>query len=414
MAILIADENDGFTGSLDISSDFSQPLGNPNVSVNRVAYAGSTYIFYAGQRLGPPDNVPPTAFADITAFGYSNAPIESAPPDENGIPTPSTNTYAFKGDGGFIRLYDAVTGNETSLTIKEAYFTDRLSFSGTTYPASPDYKPEKGAVIDLQEGINARSITFLGGSQTDIIKVAGGALTFDDTLYGRGGNDHLEGGSGNDVIDGGVGNDTLDGGTGNDRLFGGNEVDQLFGREGNDILDGGTAGDRMTGGVGNDTYYVDNVYDAVLEVSGEGTDTVFSSISYALPGPVENVTLTGSATINATGNGLKNVLMGNGAANMLDGGGWDDVLDGKGGADTLIGGAGLDTFVFHKGEANGDTIQDFVGYGKAFGDKIVFEGYGTDAHLDRVSGDIYQIVDGVSIESLTIKGPVDVSDYLFV
>jgi Ca2+-binding RTX toxin-like protein len=266
-----------------------------------------------------------------------------------------------------------------------------------------------------QGSLNAGTITFIDSdTATDILKVAGGALGFDDNIYGYGGNDTLEGGEGNDLIDGGVGNDILDGETGNDRLFGGNETDQLFGREGNDTLNGGLGGDRMTGGIGDDTYYVDNVYDAVLEVSGQGTDTVFSSISYALPGPVENLTLTGSATINATGNGLKNILTGNSAANALDGGGWDDIIDGKGGADTLIGGAGFDTFVFHKGEANDDIIQDFTGYGKAFGDKIVFEDYGADAHLVKLTSAIYAIVDDESVELITTKESVDVSDYLFV
>lgn len=414
MAIIIAGENGGFTGSLDMSENFNRPLGNPNVSINRVAYAGYNSIFYAGQRFGPPDEGPTTAFANITAIGYSNAPPESAPYNEDGIPVPTNKTYAFKGDGGFISLYDSVTGNETSLTIKEAYFSDTLSFSGLMYPASPDYKPAKGAVAGLQEGINASSITFIGGSQTDIIKVAGGALAYDDVLYGHGGNDILEGGAGADRIYGGVGNDFLDGGTGDDRLFGGNETDQLFGGEGNDLLDGGLGGDRMSGGLGNDTYVVDNIYDVVLEQSGQGIDTVLSSISYRAPGPVENVTLTGDAAIDATGNGLRNELIGNRAANILDGGGYDDILDGKGGADTLIGGAGFDTFVFARGEANGDTILDFAGYGSAYGDRIVFKGYDPGASLVKVGAETYQIVDGASLETITIRGVVDVSDYVFV
>jgi Ca2+-binding RTX toxin-like protein len=53
---------------------------------------------------------------------------------------------------------------------------------------------------------------------------------------------------------------------------------------------------------------------------------------------VENLTLTGTAAINGTGNTLNNVITGNGAANALTGGT---------GTDTLTGGLGSDTFVFN-------------------------------------------------------------------
>ena len=67
----------------------------------------------------------------------------------------------------------------------------------------------------------------------------------------------------------------------------------------------------MRGGPGNDTYLVDNTGDVVTENSNEGTDTVQSSITYTLGANVENLTLTGTAAINGTGNALDNVLFGN-------------------------------------------------------------------------------------------------------
>lgn len=404
MATIIADSG-GFIASLDLRANYDAPLGDDNVSINRFPAAYANTIFYAPKRFGPQDQHPTTANASIEAYGYS---VPEGPVTEDGL-----RAATFFGNSGHVALSSLLYG-ETTFTIKEAYFTDYITPIEFAGPYLPPYVPSIGAIGDLQGAINSRPLTFIGSdTATDIIRVAGGALTQDDFLYGNGGNDILEGGAGFDRIYGGVGNDVLDGGTENDRLFGGNETDQLFGGAGNDILDGGLGGDRMSGGTGNDDYIVDNIYDAVLEFSGQGLDTVFSSISYSAPGPVENITLTGGASINATGNDLKNEIVGNRVANILSGGGNDDVLDGKGGADTLIGGAGQDTFVFLRGEASGDAILDFTGYGKYFGDKIVFEGYRPGAHLDKVGAETYEIVDVDSVETITIKGVLDASDYLF-
>ena len=84
---------------------------------------------------------------------------------------------------------------------------------------------------------------------------------------------------------------------------GGNDV--IIGGDGDDTLDGGTGADAMTGGLGNDTYVVDNAGERSTEAPGDGTDTVQSSITYTLGANVENLTLTGSAKINGTGNGAR-------------------------------------------------------------------------------------------------------------
>ena len=49
----------------------------------------------------------------------------------------------------------------------------------------------------------------------------------------------------------------------------------------------------------------------MIENSNEGIDTVESSVTYTLPANVENLTLTGSANINGTGNNLNDVITGN-------------------------------------------------------------------------------------------------------
>ena len=136
----------------------------------------------------------------------------------------------------------------------------------------------------------------------------------------------INGTSGNDLIDGAhtalnqplptAGADTING-------LGGNDV--IFGLDGSDTLNGGAGADQMFGGTGNDTYVVDNAGDVVNETDGDGTDTVQSSISFSLADPVhaigsiENLTLTGTGAINATGNGLNNLLIGNSGNNVLAG-----------------------------------------------------------------------------------------------
>jgi len=90
------------------------------------------------------------------------------------------------------------------------------------------------------------------------------------------------------------------------------------------VLDGGAGADILIGGSGNDTYIVDDEGDRIVETVAEGTDTVKSSVSFALPDEVENLTLTGTAALIATGNAHNNVLTGNAAQSILVGGDGND------------------------------------------------------------------------------------------
>ncbi|MDX2259971.1 MAG: calcium-binding protein [Hyphomicrobiaceae bacterium] len=156
--------------------------------------------------------------------------------------------------------------------------------------------------------------------------------------------------------------DSLNGTNAADRIFGLGNNDTLTGLGGNDILDGGTGADRMIGGLGNDTYFVDNTGDRVVESANQGIDLVKSRISFTLPANFEQVQLIGTAEIDATGNGLDNVLTGNGGENVLLGLDGNDVLVGGGGSDILNGGEGNDTLIPGPGNGVADTILGGNGF----------------------------------------------------
>lgn len=162
------------------------------------------------------------------------------------------------------------------------------------------------------------------------------------TYTGTSGPDSLSGGTGNDNLYGLASGDTLSGSDGNDNLYGGTGSDTLYGGAGNDQLDGGAGADVMYGGIGNDTYVVREAGDVVVELSGEGIDTVKSFITYALGANLEVLSLQGTANISGAGNELNNTLQGNSGNNFLDGRAGNDSINGGDGDDTIVGGLGND------------------------------------------------------------------------
>jgi Ca2+-binding RTX toxin-like protein len=213
----------------------------------------------------------------------------------------------------------------------------------------------------------------------DTVRFADGALLNLDALQlGTDGADTLIGTSQSDILMGGAGDDILI-------------------SDGNDWLNGGTGADSMTGSIGDDMYVVDNAGDVVIELEGEGTDTVYGRVSATLSGNVENLVLVGGGNTSGTGNSLDNTITGNGGSNALYGGdgndslignAGNDLLDGGSGADVMNGGSGDDSYVVDVVE---DTVAELAGQG-----------------IDTVyTGLAYTL--GANVENLTLTG-VDAVD----
>ncbi|WP_188713840.1 calcium-binding protein [Paracoccus acridae] len=177
----------------------------------------------------------------------------------------------------------------------------------------------------------------------------------------------------------------------------------------NDILRGTGAAEVLTGRAGNDTYHL-TLGDTVVELAGGGVDTVNASFTHALAANVENLTLTGSAAINGTGNLLANRLTGNGAANQLVGGMGADTLLGNGGNDTLLGGIDNDLLDggigndWLDGGAGTDTLRGGAGndvYVLDSAADVIAEAMGQGTDTVRAT---FSTTLGYQLENLTLLG----------
>lgn len=248
---------------------------------------------------------------------------------------------------------DTLTGGAGADTLDGGTGIDTASYAGSA----------AGVAVDLSTGTGS------GGD------AAGDMLIGIENLTGSSHADTLLGDGGANRLDGGAGNDGLTGGTGNDTLI------------------GGSGADTLVGGLGDDLYVVDNAADVVVELAGEGTDTVNASVSWVLGANIENLTLTGSAALNGTGNELANLLIGNGGANRLDGGAGNDTLLGGNSNDTLDGGTGDDSL--SGGTGNDVYLVDNVG-------DVVVEQAGEGTDEVRTSLATYAL--GANVEVLTYTG----------
>jgi Ca2+-binding RTX toxin-like protein len=175
----------------------------------------------------------------------------------------------------------------------------------------------------------------------------------------------------------------------NSRIRGNALSNRLVGDGSQNRLNGGGGADILVGGLGDDFYVIDDPGDVILE-EGSDFDSVTASISYSLVGTLlEDLTLTGTEDLAATGNEAANVLAGNSGTNVLDSGAGNDFLDGGAGADRMIGGIGNDDYVV---DDPGDVIVELAGEG-----------------TDQVSSFVSYDLSGTHVENIKLAGSANLN-----
>ncbi len=348
-----------------------------------------------------------------------------------------TGTSAINGTGN--ALDNVLIGNSAGNTLTGGAGNDTLDGAGGTDSliggvGNDTYVVANLGVVVTENGdegtdtVNS-SVTYTLAANVENLKLTGATAingtgnALDNVLTGNGAANILRGLGGNDWLDGGAGADILIGGPGDDtyvvdnvgdivvsELAGegidtvwssvsyslGNSLENLSlygtaikgtGNSLDNVLTGNVFANVLTGGFGDDTYVIDGT-DTVIENAYEGTDTIQIGLTYTLGANLENLTLTGAAAINGTGNSQNNVLLGNGGVNVLTGLDGSDWLDAGAGADTLAGGAGDDTYVV---DDAGDVVLENAAEG-----------------IDTVMSSVSYVLTA-NVENLTLTGPAAIN-----
>ena len=250
------------------------------------------------------------------------------------------------GDAGADSMYGGA-GND-------AYFLDNIG--DVVVENANEGSDTVYATANYRLGANVEYLVLLGGA----VQGYGNALS--NAIYGTGADNLLDGDAGADSMYGGAGNDAyfLDNigdvvvenanegssdtvyATANYRLganvenlvllgravqgYGNALSNAIYGTSADNLLDGDSGVDAMYGLAGNNSYFVDNAGDFVIENLNEGSDLVYSAVSYTLAANTENLVLLGSGDLNGSGNTLSNAIYGNTGANTLNGGAAADFL----------------------------------------------------------------------------------------
>lgn len=302
----------------------------------------------------------------------------------------------------------------------------------------------------------------LGANVEDLVSGAPSflSLTGNDLNNYISGNGYLDGGAGIDTLKGGAGNDTytvdslddviieaVDGGSdtvrfsnpipvnidlshwanvenallaeganadirgtsADNRLTGNGSANALYGFDGNDTLTGGGSfrqtgtRDTLVGGRGDDVYVMDEQYASVVELAGEGTDTVvysaYGGAAITLDANIENLSYS---VYRTDGNSF---LAGNDQDNVIRASGMGVTIDGGKGADQMsISAPNYNSFGF-AGTFIVDNLGDTVSLGSA-------SRYAVGAQV-KSSVDFNLSGTGVAALELTGTNDIDGTGYAF-
>jgi Ca2+-binding RTX toxin-like protein len=225
----------------------------------------------------------------------------------------------------------SVSGIDPDVVTATVTFTDALGHTIVVAASA--------GVVDMS--------SFVSGMVTSALTVVDAAGNTDSVPGATITLDAVNGTSGSDTIEGTALNETFDGGAGNDEIYGQGGDDTLSGDADDDRLIGGTGADTMDGGTGNDVYFVDDAGDVVVELAGEGVDSLYTGINLSLASDQEieflyaNAGMTG---LTLGGNDFDNSIYGATGSDTLMGSGGNDRLIGGAGADAMTGGAGDDRY----------------------------------------------------------------------
>jgi len=117
--------------------------------------------------------------------------------------------------------------------------------------------------------------------------------------------------------------------------------------------------------------------------------TYSGTAAVVLPDNIENLALTGTANVAATGNNLDNTLIGNAGNNLLNAGAGNDIVDGGDGDDTIIGGSGAGDDVYIGGSGIDIVVYSSATLG------IVVDLQGETASGPEIGNDTLESIENV-------------------